>query len=312
MGTAVGGVDVIGKGEEYFVVAVVVLHRDLDRDGVLLIFGGKIDDLGMDDLERTLFVDILHKASDTALILIIVFQYFFGIALVAQLDMHAGVEERLFAQTALQHRIVVDRRLLKNQRVRLEAHLGALDVGLADDLELVHDLAAFIALEVDVLAVANLDLQPLGQRVDDRRAHAVQTAGNLVAAAAELAAGVQDGKDDRDRRQTGLAVDADRDASAVVGHANDVALFYHNVNFGAVACQRLVDGVIDDLIHQMVQTARSGRTDVHARALAHRFESFEHLYLVGAVFLFDLGDLYSVFCFFNCFASFKLIHILQN
>ena len=242
----------------------------------------------------------------------VIFQNLPGIALVAQLNVHAGVEECLLAQTALEYGIVVDRCLLKNQRVCLEAHLGALDGGLADDLELVDDLAALIALEVDVFAVADLDLQPFGQRVDDRRTYAVQTAGHLVAAAAELAAGVQNGKDDRDRRQTGLAVDADGNASAVVGDANDVALLYYHVNFGAVACERLVDGVIDDLIHQMVQTARSGRTDVHARALAHRFESFEHLYLVGAVFLFDLGDLYSVFCFFNCFASFKLIHILQN
>ena len=36
----------------------------------------------------------------------------------------------------------------------------------------------------------------IGQRVDDAHAHAVEAAGDLVAAAAELAAGVEDGVDD--------------------------------------------------------------------------------------------------------------------
>ena len=49
------------------------------------------------------------------------------------------------------------------------------------------------------LAVAvDLDVEPLGERVDDRGADAVQTAGRRVRAAAELAAGVQLGEDDLD------------------------------------------------------------------------------------------------------------------
>ena len=51
----------------------------------------------------------------------------------------------------------------------------------------------------------------------------------------------------------------------------------------AVAGERLVDGVVDDLVDEVVQTARAGRADVHAGALANRFESLEHLDLVRAV-----------------------------
>ena len=46
-------------------------------------------------------------------------------------------------------------------------------------------------LAPQVAAVLHLDDQAARQRVDDRDADAVQAAGDLVAAAAELAAGVQ-------------------------------------------------------------------------------------------------------------------------
>src|SRR5256885_3036555 len=37
---------------------------------------------------------------------------------------------------------------------------------------------------------------------------------------------------------------------------------------------RLVDGVVDDLVDQVVKTTLSRGTDVHARALANRLEAF--------------------------------------
>ena len=46
----------------------------------------------------------------------------------------------------------------------------------------------------------------------------------------------------------------------------------------AVAGQRLVDGVVDDLVDHVVQAgAVVGVADVHARALAHRLEALEDL-----------------------------------
>ena len=45
----------------------------------------------------------------------------------------------------------------------------------------------------------------------------------------------------------------------------------------AIAGKRCVDGVGDDLVHQMMQAARARRADIHTRALAHRFETFEDL-----------------------------------
>ena len=51
----------------------------------------------------------------------------------------------------------------------------------------------------------------------------------------------------------------------------------------AVAGQRLVDGVVDDLPDQVVQAALTGGADVHAGALADRLEALEDLDRGGVV-----------------------------
>jgi creatinine amidohydrolase/Fe(II)-dependent formamide hydrolase-like protein len=117
---------------------------------------------------------------------------------------------------------------------------------------------------------ADLDLQQFGQRVDDRQADAVQSAGDLVAAAvAELAAGVQDRQDDLDGRQLLLGHRRDRNAATVVVHRDGVVGMDRDVDERAVAGERLVDGVVDNLVDEVVQAAHTGRPDVHPGSLAN-------------------------------------------
>ena len=104
---------------------------------------------------------------------------------------------------------------------------------------------------------ADLDEQPLGERVDDRHADAVQAAGDLVAAAvAELAAGVQDGEHDLDRRAALLLHDRDRDAAPVVDDRHGVVGVDRDGHLGAEAREGLVDRVVDDLVDEVVQAQR--------------------------------------------------------
>jgi hypothetical protein len=49
-----------------------------------------------------------------------------------------------------------------------------------------------------------------------------------------------------------------------------------HVDLGAVPGHGLVDGVVDDLPDQMMETRRARRTDVHARALPDRLEALEN------------------------------------
>ena len=69
----------------------------------------------------------------------------------------------------------------------------------------------------------------------------MQTAGNLVAAAAELSAGVQNGQNNGNGRKTLLLVDADRDTAAVIADGDNIAGKNFNLDMGAEAGERLVD-----------------------------------------------------------------------
>ena len=108
----------------------------------------------------------------------------------------------------------------------------------------------------------------------------MQARRDLVAAAAKFAARVQHSIDDRHGGQARLVLNADRNAAAVVGDVDDVAGLYDDVDAVAEPRERLIDGVVDNLIHEVMQPAHTGRADIHARALADRFEPFEHLDLV--------------------------------
>ena len=151
-------------------------------------------------------------------------------------------------------------------------------------LQVAERLAALVGLGPDEAVAPDLDVEALGQRVDDRDADAVQAAGDLVAAAvAELAAGVQHGQHDLDRRALLLLHDRDRDAAAVVGDGDRVVGVDRDRDVVAVAGQRLVDRVVDNLVDEVVQAARPGRADVHARALADRLEALEDGDVLGVV-----------------------------
>ena len=111
----------------------------------------------------------------------------------------------------------------------------------------------------------------------------MQTAGHLVAAAAELAAGVQNGEDDLDGR-TALALDVvDGDAATVIDDPHGSVGQQGHLDPVAVAGQRLVDRVVHDLLDQVVQATLAGRADVHTRPLADSLETLEHLDRAGVV-----------------------------
>ena len=282
MRAALGGVDVVGEREHQLAVTVGVLHGDLGHGRIAAAL--HVDDVLV---ERGLgAVEVLDKLTDAALVVHDLLDRLI-IALVAQGDFKTRVQERLLAQTLFEHIVLVDRGF-EDLRVSMEADGRA---GLALARCIAHLDRRNTALKAHIVlgvAVAYLGFEPVGQCVYNRRADAVQAAGNLVARAVELAACVQHGQNDLERRNAHLRMDAARDAASVIRNADDVALFDRDLDVRAVACERLVDRVINDLIHQMMQTARRGRTDVHTGALADGFQSLEDLDLVLVVGLRDL------------------------
>ena len=93
----------------------------------------------------------------------------------------------------------------------------------------------------------------------------MQTTGDRVAAASELAAGVQDRHDDLDGGLVLGGVLIDRNAAAVVADAYAAVGQDGDLDVVAVAGQGLVDGVVDDLVDEMVQAPLTGGTECTCR-----------------------------------------------
>jgi hypothetical protein len=111
----------------------------------------------------------------------------------------------------------------------------------------------------------------------------VQPTGRTVRTAAELAAGVQLGEDDLEGRDLALSVLVDRDAASVVVHLDRPVAMERDLDAVAVPGRRFVDGVVDELPHEVQQPGTAGAADVHARTLADRVEALERLDGVGVV-----------------------------
>ena len=206
-------------------------------------------------------------------------------ALVADHDLEALVEEGVLAEPGGDRLEGVRRGLEDLLRGPVgDRGAGAL-AGLhrADLLQRAVGDADREALAPQVAAVPDLDDEVAGERVDDRDADAVQAAGDLVAAAAELAAGVQHGQRHRHGRHLLARRGVGGDAAAVVLDADRAVGGEGDDDPVAVAGQRLVDRVVHDLPDQVVQAALAGRADVHAGTLADRLEALEHLDRGGVV-----------------------------
>ena len=204
-----------------------------------------------------------------------------AVALVVDGDRDAAVEERQLAQP-LRQRVEAELGRLEDLLVRLEGDLGAALLGRAGDLEIGERIAALVRLGVDLPVAPDLELERLRERVDHRHADAVQTARHLVAVVVELAAGVEHRQRDFGGRAA-AAVLIDGDAAAVVHDGDRVVDVDGDVDLIAVAGQRLVYRVVDDLVDEVVQPGGAGRADVHRRTLADRLEALEDLDLVRAV-----------------------------
>ena len=122
-----------------------------------------------------------------------------------------------------------------------------------------------------------------GQGIHAGNAHAVQTAGHLVAVLAEFTAGVQHRQHDFKRTALFLLVHAGRDAAAVVRNRDGIVGVDDHDDIVAIAGQGFVDGVVHHLIDQVMQTARTDVADIHGRAFAHCLKSFQHLDTVGRI-----------------------------
>ena len=251
-------VDVVREREDRLDVRGVPLHRDLD--GSLVALALEVDDVLVHRILR--LVDVRDEVPDPAFVVELVGPA--AGALVAKHDPQPAREECRLAQ-ALEKRRCVELGLLEHLGVGKEGddRAGLVLRGHADRGHVGRGLASRELLAVDLPVAAHLGDEPLGERVHDRDADAVQASRDLVPVAAELAAGVKLRQDDGERRKSLLRDHIDRDARACVANGHGVVRMDRDVDQVVAAGERLVDRVVDHLVDEVMQAARARRPDVH-------------------------------------------------
>jgi hypothetical protein len=149
--------------------------------------------------------------------------------------------------------------------------------------------AAAITLAPQPSAARYLDLEPIGESVDDADADAVQAAGGPVCITTELAPGVQGRQDDLEGGFVGKTrMRIDRDTPAVVADCDPVLNRKLDFDTGSMPGDGLVHGVVENLGDEVMQAALIGSADIHAGAAANRFQPFEYLYVFRGIVRFGL------------------------
>ena len=100
----------------------------------------------------------------------------------------------------------------------------------------------------------------------------MQTAGNLIAASAKFAAGMQQRQCRLHRRFAGFGMNIHRDTASVIGYGNAAVRFNLHGDSITKTGQRFINTVIDNFIYKMMQTLTARGTDIHARPAAHRLQ----------------------------------------
>src|ERR1700730_4551344 len=267
MRSALHRMDIVGVCEDRFVVGVGPLQRDFNVDALTHAFEeNHVVQRGAALAHR------FDEFRDPALIM--EFLVLAG-ASVLEPDFEPGVEIGHFAQVARDY-FVLEEDLFENCRIRRECSFGAGTFGGAALLDLVLGHTVLVVLVINLAVLADLDFELHAQCVNHRSPDAMQTAGNLVRAAIEFAARMQDRVHDFEGVALLRRMRSDRNSATVIFDRNAIVAQNLDVDLGAMTGQRLVNRVIDDLRDQMMETALGGVADVHAGALANRLETLEN------------------------------------
>ena len=102
----------------------------------------------------------------------------------------------------------------------------------------------------------------------------MKTAGDFVGGFVELAACMQFREHDLGSGNFFRLMNVHRNTPAIIDNGNAIIDVNRHIDFVAVTCQSFIDGVVDDLIDEVVKSPFAGVTDVHSRTLSDSFQAF--------------------------------------
>ncbi len=111
----------------------------------------------------------------------------------------------------------------------------------------------------------------------------MQTARDLVGAAAELASGMQGGHHHLEGALFLFRMDIHRDTTPVILHGHGAIRMDGYDDLVANPSQGFINGVIHHLVDQVVQRLQIRAAHVHPRAPADCLQAFQHLDILGGI-----------------------------
>ena len=280
MCTTLNGVDVVHIRVYVFVVVRIIHNGNLDRNA--LLFGFQVDNIVKK--VRTVAVYIFHK----------LFQSVFSVenflsclpfliwTQVGECDFYTCIQERKFSHTAC-HNVPLEHCCCENAGIWPELLTRTRLVGIANYLHRIERFALFVFLLVDFSVTEHLRHHVGRQCINTADTHTVQTTADLVGTLIELTTRVQYGHNHLERTLVQLLMFVYWDTTSVVLNGNGVVVVYGYFDMAAIACHSLVDRVVYCLVDEVVKSFFAYVANIHRRAFAHCFKSFEDLNITGRV-----------------------------
>ncbi len=284
MRTTINGVDVVGEAEDGFRISVVILQPNLHGDATAL--GFHVDRFFVQHLLTA--VEMLDELGDAAVVFELRMLGLTGLRigspLIGQRDRQSFIQKSELAQT-LRQRVVVVFSRGEDTAVRQKVNFRPAPLGRARLFHFAGGLALGIGLLPGRAIAPDFQIKFFAQRVHAGDANTVQSTGNLVRRRIEFSASVQRGHHDL-RGGNLFAVDVhivDRNSAAIVDDGDAVVDVDGDFNFCGKTGQGFVDGVVDNFIHQMVQSQVARRSDVHRGTFAHGLHPAKNFDGIGVI-----------------------------
>ena len=194
MGTTLRCIDVIYKTVGTLCVGIIVLHGHFHINTILCSF--KIQNI----LIKSCFtsVQVSNKFLDSTFIMEFpdnrIFSFFH--TKICQNDLKSLGKECHFTESLFQNIKFINSSFLENSGIRLKAYLGSCLIcrTFTIHFQWITYMSSLISLFVNLSALINFYLKPVGKCIYNRSTYTMKSTGNLVSSTAEFSTGMQDRK----------------------------------------------------------------------------------------------------------------------
>ena len=133
-----------------------------------------------------------------------------------------------------------------------------------------------IRLSINLPTLSHFNSHVLRQSRNNRNTDAVQPSRNRIRLIIKLTSSMQLRNNNFHRRSFVNRMKIDRHPPTVVANRHRAILINPNINHRTNSRHVLINGIIHNLINKMMKPILISRTNIHARPLSNRLETFQN------------------------------------